>query len=72
MECLTPEVAMRIVNLRADSPTQARVDQLAEKANQGQLSPAEQREYDRYLEAFRFVTVLQAKARTFLERQASP
>ncbi len=70
MECrLTPEVATRIVNLRADSPTQARVDQLAEKANEGQLSAVEQREYDRYLEALRLVTILQAKARTFLDKQ---
>ena len=71
MECLTPEVATRVVNLRADAPTQARVDELADKANEGQLSPAEQREYDRYLEAFHFVTILQAKARTFLERKAT-
>jgi hypothetical protein len=72
MECLTPEVAMRIASLRAADPAQARIEQLAEKANEGQLSAAEQREYDKYLDAFHFVTILQAKARTFLERQASP
>ena len=58
------------MNLRADASTQAHVEELAEKANEGQLSSVEQRQYDRYLEAFRFVTILQAKARTFLESQA--
>jgi hypothetical protein len=39
--CLTLEVAERIVQFRADAPTQARVDELAGKANEGQLSPQE-------------------------------
>lgn len=69
MECLTPEVAQRIVNLHADAPTQARVDELADKANEGQLSAKEKAEYDRYRDAFHFVTIVQAKARRLLERQ---
>jgi len=36
--CLTREVARRIANLRADSATQTRVDELADKANEGQLN----------------------------------
>jgi hypothetical protein len=69
--CLTPEVARRLLDLRADRRVQARLDLLAEKANEGQLSVDEQAEYDRYREAFHFVTILQLKARTFLEQQAS-
>jgi hypothetical protein len=68
-DCLTPEVAQRIVQLRADSDTQARLDLLADKANEGKLSAAEQAEYDKFLEAFHFITILQAKARTLLQRQ---
>jgi hypothetical protein len=68
-DCLTPEVADRIVRLRANSETQARVDELADKANEGELSAEEQAEYDKFLEAFHFITVLQAKARTLLQRQ---
>jgi hypothetical protein len=68
-DCLTPEVAERIVDLRADAQTQARVDELADKANEGQLSPHERAEYDRYRDAFHFVTILQAKARRLLQRQ---
>jgi hypothetical protein len=70
MECFTPEVARRLADLRADPQLQARVDDLAEKANEGQLSAEEQGEYDRYREVYHLVTVLQAKARRFLKTQA--
>lgn len=65
-ECLTPDVAAKLVALRADAQTQVRVDELAEKANEGTLSPEERAEYDRYRDAFHFVTILQAKARRLL------
>jgi len=67
-ERLTPEAARRIVDLRADARTQARLDELADKTNEGLLSDAERAECDRFREAFHFVSILQAKARTFLER----
>ena len=70
MECLTPEVARRLADLRADPQVQARVDELAGKANEGELSSAEEVEYDKYREACQLVTVLQAKARRFLKTQA--
>ena len=71
MACLTPEVASNVVQLRADDETQSRLESLAEKANEGQLSVEEQAIYDRYREAFHFVTILQSKAREFLRRQSS-
>ena len=36
--CLSPDVAQRLVSLRADAKTQARIDKLAESANEGELS----------------------------------
>jgi hypothetical protein len=71
MDCFTPEVARKVVDLRADAETQARLDNMAQKANEGHLSPEEGAVYDRFREAFHFVTILQAKAREFLRRQAS-
>jgi hypothetical protein len=65
-ECLTPEAARKVAALRADDAMQARVDELAEKANRGTLTDAEGAEYDRYLAAYHFVTVMQAKARRLL------
>ena len=68
-DCLTPDVAAKLVALRADDRIQARVDELAEKANEGTLSTEERTEYDRYRDAFHFVTILQAKARELLTKQ---
>jgi hypothetical protein len=67
-EFLTPDVARRLVDYRADAATQTRIDELAEKCNEGQLTASERREYDTYIAAIDFVTFLQAKARTVLER----
>jgi hypothetical protein len=69
MHCFTPEVAKNVAELRADSQTQARLDELARKSNEGQLSAEEEALYDHFREAFHFVTVLQAKARQFLRGQ---
>ncbi|MBI4600631.1 MAG: hypothetical protein HY721_01595 [Planctomycetes bacterium] len=70
-QCLTADVARRIADLRADPETQARLDELADKANEGGLSAMERAEYDKYREAFHFITILQAKARAFLDRQSA-
>lgn len=67
-ECLTPEAARRIVRFQASPAVQGHVDELADKANEGQLSADEQAEYDRYRSVFHFVTILQSKARAYLRR----
>lgn len=64
--CLTTDVARRIAALRADPATQARLDELADKAAEGDLSPAEREEYASYVEALDFIALLQAKARAAL------
>jgi hypothetical protein len=69
---LTPEVAQRVVDFRVDASTQARIDALADKCTEGQLTPAEGEEYDTYITAIDFITVLQAKARTVLEHGLAP
>jgi hypothetical protein len=61
---LTPEVARRIVDFRADAQTQARLDELAEKCNEGQLTAEERTEYEGYVRAIDLITVLQLKARS--------
>lgn len=68
--CLTPAVARRIVEVRADAETQARVKELAEKCNEGQLTPNERAEYESYVSTNTFVAILQAKARAVLARHA--
>jgi len=45
----TPEVAERVAAFRVDAATQARIDALADKCTEGQLTAAEGEEYDTYL-----------------------
>ena len=65
-EVLTPQVARKIADLRADPDTQARVDELSAKANDGTLSPDEDTEYKGYVEAADIMGIIQSKARRFL------
>jgi hypothetical protein len=67
---LTPEVARKLVNLRFDATAQERIDELADKCNEGALSDAERREYETYVYAIDFIAILQAKACALLKRSA--
>jgi hypothetical protein len=69
--CLTPEVARRLVELRADSAIQERLDVLADKNTEGELSPDERAEYETYVRALDFIAILQAKARRLLADNTS-
>jgi hypothetical protein len=70
-DSLTPDVAHRLADLRADPATQARVDELARKANRGQLSDPERREYETHIEANEIIGLLQSKARDYLDQHAA-
>jgi hypothetical protein len=65
-ECFTPDVARRVVALTLDSGIQARLDVLAERANEGQLTEAERQEYGELIEALDILGILKAKARVSL------
>lgn len=60
---LSPEVAAKVADLRADEAMQRRIDDLADRANEGTLTAAERDEYATYLHAIDVIAVLQAKAR---------
>jgi hypothetical protein len=68
---LTPEVAEAIVALRADPELQARMDELAQKCNEGKLTPEEREEYDTNIRFGNFIAIIQAKARRLLKRHPS-
>jgi hypothetical protein len=60
----TPELARHFAELPEPNPEfQARLDELAEKANEGALSPEEAREYDKYVEYMDFVALMRLRAR---------
>lgn len=65
------EFARRLVELRAGPDLQKRVDELAEKANEGSLTEAEAEEYTAFVDASSMLAVLQSKARRFLASHAA-
>ena len=67
--CLSPEVAAKVADLRADDAMQSRIDFLADRSNDGLLTTEERDEYTGYLHAIDVVAVLQAKARSLLHKQ---
>lgn len=71
-ESLTPEAARQLVELRADPRFQKRLDTLADKCTEGQLSPDEREEYETYVRAIHVVAILQAKARKLLANLPPP
>ncbi len=64
--CLTPDVARTLLGLRADTETQARLEELADKSTEGALTDAEREEYRACVSAMDFLAVLQSKARAML------
>jgi hypothetical protein len=58
-----PETARALASLQIGKRTQARVEKLAEKCNEGTLTAAERAEYEAYVQASTLIGVLQAKAR---------
>lgn len=66
--CFTPQVAQKIVDVRLDPELTARIEYLAEKANQGMLTADEEDEYKDYVEGGDMIALLQAKARRFLQQ----
>ncbi|MBX3415375.1 MAG: hypothetical protein KF708_22015 [Pirellulales bacterium] len=67
-DCLTPEVATKVVAMRADEAMQARIDYLADRASEGQLDDREREEYLGYLSAIDVIAMLQAHARSLLHK----
>src|SRR5436305_5055190 len=65
--CLDAESARRVLELGVDPVVQARVKILAERANEGLLTPEERAEYEAYINADDFIAILKSKARRRLD-----
>jgi hypothetical protein len=63
---LNVEAARKLIKLKADAKTQARIDELARRCNEGALTPSERLEYERYVTVGNLVAILQAQARLVL------
>lgn len=60
------ESLKQLVDLRADSDLQTRMEFLAEKNTEGTLSPEEKEQYELLVHAMHVIGILQAKARKLL------
>jgi hypothetical protein len=63
---LSPEAARMLLALRADDDIQSHMDGLADRANQGTLTPEDRAEYESLIAAASLIAILQAKARSVL------
>ncbi len=61
--------AQELAAMRARPEEQARIDELADKANEGVLTAEERAEYEAYIDAIDVISILQAKARSVLAGQ---
>jgi|1185.fasta_scaffold295506_2 hypothetical protein len=68
-DCLTAEVAQRIVDVELPPAVKSRIDELAIKANRGTLTSTERKQYEEFVEAIDLLAIFQAKARLVLSRQ---
>jgi hypothetical protein len=68
-DILTPEVAQAIADLRADPVTQERIEDLAHRHHEGRLDADELAEYEALVNGANLIAVLQAKARSVLNRR---
>lgn len=67
MQIVLPEKAEAVIDFRADPELQERIEELAEKSTEGQLTEAERSEYSGYVRANKFVAILQQHARRLIE-----
>ena len=68
-QCLTPDVADSLVRIQVDAELQARIDELADRCTEGELTDKERAEYETYVRAGSQIAILQAKARRVLANQ---
>jgi hypothetical protein len=68
-EIMPVEFAQKLAAMRAAPDVQARIDDLADRCNEGQLTEEERAEYEAYVDAIDVISILQARARSVPARQ---
>lgn len=63
--------ARALTAYRGDETLRARIEELAAKNSEGQLTEAERAEYEGYVQANKFIAILQAKAQKLLDNAPS-
>ena len=66
LELFFPEKAEDVLKFQPDPETQNRIEELAGKSTEGELTAEERSEYEGYVRANKFIAVLQKQARNLL------
>ena len=62
MEIVLPEKAEALIHFRPDPQLEARIEELARKSTEGELTDDERAEYAGYVRANKFVAILKRQA----------
>jgi uncharacterized protein YnzC (UPF0291/DUF896 family) len=71
LRLLTREQVETLIAYRGEPEIRERIDELASKHTEGELTEAEQAEYEGYLRANNFIAILQSKARRMVSTVSS-
>ena len=63
LQLLLPDKAEAVLNFRPDPVLQSRIEELAAKSTEGELTEAERAEFSGYMHANKFIAILQRQAR---------
>ena len=66
LRIVLPEKAEAVLRFRAAPELQARIEELAGKSTEGELTDAERAEYAGYVRANKFIAILQRQARQLI------
>lgn len=67
-QSLTPAAARALISFRADEDTQARIEELGNRCNEGTLTSSERAEYESFVRGIDLISILQSKARRLLAK----
>jgi hypothetical protein len=70
MEIVLPEKADAVIGFRADPELRARIEELARKSTEGELTEDERAEYAGYVRANKFVAILKRQAQHLANSQS--
>ena len=66
LQIVLPDKAEALLKFRPSAPLLARIESLASKSTEGDLTEAEKSEYEGYVRANKFVAILQRQARQMI------
>jgi len=70
LQIFLPDKAKQVIEFEADSEVRDRIEQLACKSTEGELSVDERKEYEGFVRANKFIAVVQREARRVLVNES--